>query len=249
MQVFENAVPIRSRQLVQGVDRRVRVACAGKRPGRQQRRGQIGDRTAHRLRKVVASRRVMLFLQLPNADDKPRNPIAVIDRQQPVGELAGAVDIAVAQLGEKSAAQQIGIVRIELQHVQVIGRRRALVALRRSVPGGEITAGGVVGRQLLLCRRLGGERGGQTESEGDTEKGGMPGQQINHEISIGELFRLAELDRQSGNRSARPSKQRENDPFAATPQGHKVRPRPRAFPRRTWAFRPQRRRNRGIAAA
>ena len=62
--------------------------CAGKRPGRQQRRRQIGHRTAHRLGEVLAGNAVLLLLQFADADDQPRNAIVVIDRKQPVGKLA-----------------------------------------------------------------------------------------------------------------------------------------------------------------
>lgn len=87
----------------------------------------------------------MLPLKLPYADDEPRYAIAVIDRKQPVGEFARRVDIAVGQLGKKCEAKEIGIARIELQDIEVIGRRGALVALRRGMPGRQIAAGGVVG--------------------------------------------------------------------------------------------------------
>ena len=70
MQILENTVPIRSGQLVQSLDRATAIAGTGLRPGRQQRRRQIGDRTADRLRHVLARRGVAFLLEIAHADYK-----------------------------------------------------------------------------------------------------------------------------------------------------------------------------------
>ena len=72
----------------------------------------------------------MFLFEFADADDEARNAIGVIDRKHLVGELGRAVDIAVGKLGKKRAAQKIGVVRIELEHVEVISSCGALVALR-----------------------------------------------------------------------------------------------------------------------
>ena len=74
----------------------------------------------------------MFLLEFPDADDEPRDTIVVIDREQPVGQFARRVDIAVAEFRKERAAEQIRIVRIELENVEVVGGGRAFVALRRA---------------------------------------------------------------------------------------------------------------------
>ena len=71
----------------------------------------------------------MFLFEFADADDEARNAITVIDREHLVGKLGRAVDIAVRKLGKKRAAQKIGVVRIELEHVEVVGGGGALVAL------------------------------------------------------------------------------------------------------------------------
>ena len=93
----------------------------------------------------------------------------LIELQQPFGELAGLIDVAVGEHGEKGAAEQIGIVRIGLEHVEVIGRRGAGVALGAGMARGQIIAGGIVGSSSCCGRaparrRLGGERQRQAQS-------------------------------------------------------------------------------------
>ena len=77
--------------------------------------------------------------------------------EQPVGKLAGLVDVAVGEHGEEGAAEQIGIVRIVLEHVEVIGGRCGGVALGAGMAGGQIAAGRIVVQEFLLRRRLGGK--------------------------------------------------------------------------------------------
>ena len=100
----------------------------------------------------------MLLLQLAYTDHQPRYAIGAIDRKQSVGELVRPIDVAIGELGEERTAHRIRIVRIELQNVEVIGCGGSLVALRKEHAGGEITAGGILGRKLhLFCRRFRGK--------------------------------------------------------------------------------------------
>ena len=75
MQVLEDRVPIRAGEVIEGIDRAARIAGAGQRPCRQQRRRQIGYRAAHRLRETLAGERVLLLLERPHADDQPRDEL------------------------------------------------------------------------------------------------------------------------------------------------------------------------------
>ena len=158
MQVLEDGVPIRSGEPIQGVDRGARVAGAGQRPRREQRRGQIGHRTAHGLRKILPGDRILLLLERPHADHQARNAVGAVELDQSVGEPAGFVDVAVGQNGQKGAAEQIGIARIGLEHIEVIGGGRAGIALDAGVPGSQVAAGGSRVHEILRRRRLGGER-------------------------------------------------------------------------------------------
>ena len=197
MQVLEDAVPIRAGQLVDGVDRAMGIAGARERPCRQQCRRQIGHRTAHRLGEVLPGGPVVFLLQLADADHEMRDAIGMIARKHPLGELARILDIAVGKHREEGAAQQIGIVRVEFEHIEVIVRRGAGVALGAGMPRSQITARGILRQQVLLRRRLAGngssgKRRRKAQSDGEANNGGVPRQQrMIHEISIIELNRLA----------------------------------------------------------
>ena len=158
MQVLEDGVPIRSGEPIERVDRGAGIAGAGQRPRREQRRGQIGHRTAHGLRKILPGDRILLLLERPHADHQARNAVGAIELDQSVGEPAGFVDVAVGQNGQKGAAEQIRIARIGLEHIEIIGGGRSGIALDAGVPGSQIAAGGGRVREILRRRRLGGER-------------------------------------------------------------------------------------------
>ncbi len=98
----------------------------------------------------------MLELKFPHADHQTCDAIGMINVEQSLGKLGCLIDIAVGKHGEKRAAEQIGIMRIELEHVEVIGGRGGGIALRSGMPGGQIAPGGVLGRKLLVRRRLNG---------------------------------------------------------------------------------------------
>ena len=184
--VLEDGVPVRSSQLVERFDRGVRVARARESPCRKQRRRQIGHRAAHRLREVLPRHRVLLLLERPHADHQPRDAVSAIELDEPVGEPCGFVDVAFAEHGEESAAEQIGVARIGLEHVEVIGGRGGGVALDSGMPRGQVTAGGGRVYEFLRRGRLGGECRRQAQGDSGASDGGVPWQQqMNHDSSIG----------------------------------------------------------------
>ena len=100
----------------------------------------------------------MLLLERAHADHQPRDAVAAIDLQDPFGEPGGFLDVAIAEGRKKRAAQEIGIARIGLQHIEVIGGGGRGVAFDAGMAGRKVAAGdGVVG-EFLRGRRLGGER-------------------------------------------------------------------------------------------
>ncbi len=188
MQVLENAVPIRTGQLVELVHRSARIACPVQRPGGQQRRGKIGHRTVHRLAKVLPGERVLLLLEFAHPDHQPRDAIGVIDLKQSFGKLAGFIDVAVAHLGEKRAVEQIGIARIGLQYIEIKGRRGAGIALDAGLPCGQIIARRVVAQDFLVRWRLRRASGSKAQHRGSANDSRMPiEQRVSHVSSIGRL--------------------------------------------------------------
>ena len=176
VQVLEDRVPIRAGEVVEGIDRAARIAGAGQRPCRQQRRRQIGYRAAHRLRETLAGERVLLLLERPHADDQPRDAVGAVDLDQPVGKLAGFLDITVGEDGEEGAAEEVGIARIGLEHVEVIGGRSRRVALGASMPRGQVAPGRGRVHDFLRCRWLRGERRRQPQDDDGAGNGDVPGQ-------------------------------------------------------------------------
>ena len=140
VQVLEDRVPFRPGQLVDIGDRGLAVAGAVAGPARQQRRHQIGDRSAHRLIDVGLRRGVFLLLEVAHADHQPRHAVGLVDGQDAVGELDGLVDIAVGQRGDEGAIEQFVVLRIGAKRRAIERRRRAGVALDAGVAGGEIAA-------------------------------------------------------------------------------------------------------------
>src|SRR5262245_19125850 len=117
MEVLENSVPVRAGQLVQRLDCGAAVASAGLRPGRQQSRREVGDRTADRLREILPRRGIAFLFKLAYAQHQSRNAVVPIHSEQAFAELARLLDIALGQHGEECAAEQVGITRIELEDV------------------------------------------------------------------------------------------------------------------------------------
>ena len=149
-------------------------------------RSVTGPRTDWR--KILPRGGIVFLLERAHADDETGDAVGAVDLQQPVGKLAGLIDVAAGEHGEKGAAEQIGIFRIGLEHVEVIGRGCGGIALGAGMAGRQIIAGRIVVQEFLLggrgvCRRQDGEYGGANNS-------GAPGQQrVNHDSSIGKLAR------------------------------------------------------------
>ena len=141
MQILEDRVPVRARQLVDRIDRDLGFARADLRPGRQQRGGQIGDRAAHRLGQFAARGRILLLLERPHAEHEPRDAIVLVDLQDALGEPGRFVDLAIGQNREEGAVEHFAVARIAAQRGAIIGRGRRCVALDAGMPGGQITAG------------------------------------------------------------------------------------------------------------
>ena len=78
------------------------IAGAGIGPSREQGGGEIGDRTADRLREILPCQRILLLLERAHAEHKPRDPIAAVDLHQTIGQAAGLLDIAFGEHGRKA---------------------------------------------------------------------------------------------------------------------------------------------------
>ena len=141
-------------QLVDIGDRRLGVAGAVARPARQQRRDQIGDRTADRLVDVDLRGRVFLLLEVAHADDETRDAVGLVQGQDAVGELDGLVDVAVGQRGDEGAVEQLVVLGIGAQRRAIERRSRSGVALDAGVARGQIAAGRGQRLQIALGRKL-----------------------------------------------------------------------------------------------
>ena len=207
MHVLENRIPIRSGEPVESVDRGVRIAGARIRPRAEQRGGEIRDRTANRLSKILPRKRILLLLERAHPEHEPRDPVITIDLHHAIGQTAGLVDFALGEHRQERAAEQFRIARIRLQHVEIISCRGRRVALGTGMPGGQIAA---------RCRRMhkilrGGcfrrERGGQPEQDGGAGNGGVPQRQrVDHDISIGKFWIVHWRSKMSANRESAPSR-------------------------------------------
>ncbi len=118
------------------------------RPGRQQGRGEIGDRTAHRLRELAPRNRVLLQLDRAHAEHQPRIAIGLVELQDALGEPGGFLDVAVGQHRHEGSVEQLAVARIVAQRRPVIVRRRRGVPFEASMAGGKIAAGGRSPRKI-----------------------------------------------------------------------------------------------------
>ena len=140
MQVLEDRVPVRAGKLVDRRHGALGVAGAIHGPGREQRRGQIGDRPADRLRQVAARGGILLALERLHADHQPGDAIVLVGLHDALGKFHRFVDIAVDQQRQEGAVEQLAVFRVALERRAVIGGGRRRVALLAGVAGGEITA-------------------------------------------------------------------------------------------------------------
>ena len=154
MQVFEDRVPIRPGELV---DRRHGILGAAgriKAPARQQRRRQIGDRPAHRLRQFAARGGILLVLERAHADHELGDAVVLVGLRDAFGIFDGFIDVAVDQKRQEGAVEQLAVFRVALERVAVEGGGGGGIALLAGMAGGEIAAGRGHAGKLLRGRDL-----------------------------------------------------------------------------------------------
>ena len=154
VQILEDRIPFRAGQLVDIGDRRLGVAGAIGGPARQQRRHQIGDRSADRLIDVDLRGRVFLLLEVADADHEAGDAVGLVQRQDAVGELDGLVDVAIRQRGDEGAVEQLVVLRIGAQRRTIERRSRIGVAFDAGMARGQIAAGRGQPFQVGLAREL-----------------------------------------------------------------------------------------------
>ena len=154
MQVLEDRIPFRTGQLVDIGDRRLGIAGAVAGPARQQRRDQIGDRSADRLVDVELRGRVFLLLEVAHADHEPRDAVGLVQRQDAVGELDRLVDVAIGQRRDEGAIEQLVVLRIGAQRRAIERRGGSRVALDAGMARGQIAARRGQPLQIGLAREL-----------------------------------------------------------------------------------------------
>ena len=157
MQFLEDRVPIRPGQPVDRRDRALAVAGPVHRPGRKQRRRQIGDRTADRLGQIAARGGILLMLERVHAEHQLGDAIALVGLRNALGIFHGTFDIAIYQQRQEGTVEQIAVLRVALERGAVKGGGRAGIALLAGVAGGEIAPGSRHSGKVLRGRRLGGK--------------------------------------------------------------------------------------------
>ena len=148
MQILEQRVPIGAGQFVEALDRALGVVGADLGPGDQHRRGQVGDGASDRLRDMRVGGGILFQLDGAHTGDKAGDTVGLVDEQNALGEAPRFLDVAFGENRDESAIEQFGILRIGAQCRAVIGGGGCGVALRRSVAGGEIIAGGRNARHI-----------------------------------------------------------------------------------------------------
>ena len=69
---------------------------------------------------VLSGQTILFLLQRPYTDHQPGDTIVAVQLNDTVGEPTGFIDVALAENGKKSAAEQIGIARIGFENIQII---------------------------------------------------------------------------------------------------------------------------------
>src|SRR5215467_8438056 len=95
----------RAGELVDGLGRLLRLGWVRHRPGRQQRRCEVGDRPADRLGELAARGRILLLLERAYPKDEPRDAIVLVDLQHALGELDPFVNLAIGEHRQEGAAE------------------------------------------------------------------------------------------------------------------------------------------------
>ncbi len=157
MQFLEDGVPIRTGEPVDRCHRALGIASAVHRPSGEQRRRQIGDRAADRLRQVPARHRVLFVLERRHPEHQLGNTIVLVGLCDALGIFHGFVDVAVDQQRQKSAVEQFTVLRIVPKRAAVISGGGAGVPLLSGMTGGEIAARGGQAGEILRGRRLRGK--------------------------------------------------------------------------------------------
>ena len=141
MQILEDRVPVRPDSLSIEIDRGLGFARRRLRPGRQQRRGQIGDRPAHRLGQLrrAAGYCFCLSARTPSTSRAMRSFLSTWS--DAFGELGRFVDLAIGQDREEGSIEDFAVARIAAQRRAIIGRGRRRVAFDAGMPGGQKAAG------------------------------------------------------------------------------------------------------------
>src|SRR5262245_46921631 len=133
MEIFENRIPLRSREVVDRRDRALAVIGAKAAPSGKQRWRQIGNRSADRLSEVAPRRRILLALERIHSKHQAGDAIVFVGLRHTLGKFHSLIDIPVDQECEKDAVKQFTIVRITLQCRPVIGGGSSGVALLTSM--------------------------------------------------------------------------------------------------------------------
>ena len=157
MQILEDAVPVRAGQLIDGRNRAFTVAAAIHGPGRQQRRGQISDRSANRSRQILAGLRILLELDAVDAEHQLGDAIVLVGRGNTLGIFHGFRNIAADDERQEGAVEQFAVLRISAERRPVIGRFDCRIALPAGMAGGQITARGGQPGKFLGVRHLRGK--------------------------------------------------------------------------------------------
>ena len=163
MQILEDRVPFRPGEAVDGLDCRLDLVRAVKRPSRKQGRGEIRDRPSHGLREMLTRGLILLLFDCADAEHQAGDPMAVVDLHDAIGELHGFIDLTVGQHRKECALQQFRILRVGFQRGAIIGRGRGGIALGTRFARREIIAGGRRAGQIRRRRHLG--------ADGDRQRG------------------------------------------------------------------------------
>src|SRR6476660_4595089 len=105
MQVFEDYVPVGAGELVDAIGGKPGFPRTSHGPGRQECRGQIGDRAADRLRKLATCYRILLLLDGANAEHEPRYPVGLVSLEDALREPDRLLDLAIGEHSQEGAAK------------------------------------------------------------------------------------------------------------------------------------------------
>ena len=154
VQVLEQGVPVGTGELVDRIGRSLRLGRACHRPGRQQRRREVGDRPADRLGELAARHRILLLLDRAHPDDEASDAIGLVDQQHALGKLDRVLDLAIGEHRQEGAAEQLVVTGIAAQSGAIVGRGRGGILLAAGVAGGQVAAGGRAAGKARGMRRL-----------------------------------------------------------------------------------------------